>query len=136
VADHTLTWQVTVQLVGMAQWLAATWPSHGLPRGSGKMPNEGPRTEFKKKKKMAGPPNLAEPHQIWRPTDISKPPLKLAEPPIYIYIYISYNKHPKGEARGLDPGTSPIIYALTIAPPTTRPNDLYCLQCPQFLFKN
>jgi hypothetical protein len=54
--------------------------------------------------------------------DISKPPPKLVEPP-YIYMHISYNKHPKGEARGLDPGTSPIIYALTIALPTTRPND-------------
>jgi hypothetical protein len=46
-----LMWQVTVQVVGVAQWLASMWPSHGLPRGSGKMPNEGPRTEISKKKK-------------------------------------------------------------------------------------
>jgi hypothetical protein len=46
---HTLTWQVIVQLVDMAQWLASMWPSHGLPRGSGKMPNDNPRMKFQKK---------------------------------------------------------------------------------------
>ena len=32
--NRTLTWQVTVQVVGMAQWLIAMWPSHALPRGT------------------------------------------------------------------------------------------------------
>jgi hypothetical protein len=36
--------------------------------------------------------------------------------PAYSFIYIIYNNKPKGEARGLDPGTSPNAYALTIAP--------------------
>jgi hypothetical protein len=40
------------------QWLDAMWPSHGLPHGSGKMPNEGPKKISKIKKKW-GPPNLA-----------------------------------------------------------------------------
>jgi hypothetical protein len=48
-ADHTLTWQGDCTVVDMAQWLAATWPSHGLPRGSGKMPNDNPRTKIQKK---------------------------------------------------------------------------------------
>jgi hypothetical protein len=48
VVDHMLTWQVTVQLIDVAQWLDATWPSHGLPRSSGKMSNEGPRNKFQK----------------------------------------------------------------------------------------
>jgi hypothetical protein len=34
--------------VDVAQWLVVTWPSHGLPRGSGKMPNDNPRTNFQK----------------------------------------------------------------------------------------
>jgi hypothetical protein len=73
VEDCTLTWQVTVQVVVVAQCLVSTWPSHGLPCGSGKIPNEGLRTEFQKNK-IVGPPNLAEPRQIWRPIDISKLP--------------------------------------------------------------
>jgi hypothetical protein len=48
VVDRMLTWKVIVQLVGMAQWLVSTWPSHGLPCGSGKIPNEGPRIEIQK----------------------------------------------------------------------------------------
>jgi hypothetical protein len=48
VADHMLTWQAIVQVVSVAQWLAAMWPSHGLPLGNGQMPNEGPRTKFQK----------------------------------------------------------------------------------------
>jgi hypothetical protein len=47
----------------MAQWLVAMWPNHGMPGGSGKIHNEGPRTEFKNKKRV-GLPNLAEPRQI------------------------------------------------------------------------
>jgi len=34
VADPMLTWQVTVQLVGVAQWFVVMWPIHGLPRGT------------------------------------------------------------------------------------------------------
>jgi hypothetical protein len=59
VADHTVTWQDELEdrtqtwkgdciMVDMAQWLAATWLSHGLPCGSEKMPNDNPRTNFKK----------------------------------------------------------------------------------------
>jgi hypothetical protein len=64
VVDGTLTWQVTVQVVDVAQWLDSTWPSHGMPCGSGKMPNEGPRTKFQKKKWRV--------HQIWQnPPDLA-----------------------------------------------------------------
>jgi hypothetical protein len=38
-------------------------------------------------------------------------------------MHIIYNKHPKGEARGLDLVSSPFIYALTIGLPTNRPNN-------------
>jgi hypothetical protein len=48
VVDCMLTWQVNLQLVDVAQWLVSTWPSHGLPCGSGKMPNEDPRMKFQK----------------------------------------------------------------------------------------
>jgi hypothetical protein len=48
VADRTLMWQVSIQVVSVAQWFASTWPSHGLPRRRGKMPNEGPGTKFQK----------------------------------------------------------------------------------------
>jgi hypothetical protein len=48
VADRTLMWQVNIQVVEVAQWFPATWPSHGLPCGNGNIPNEGPRTKFQK----------------------------------------------------------------------------------------
>jgi hypothetical protein len=40
--DHTLTWQGDYTMVDVVQWLAAAWPSHALPRGSGKIPNDNP----------------------------------------------------------------------------------------------
>jgi hypothetical protein len=49
-----------MQVVGVGQWLATTWPSHGLPRGSGQMPNEGLKPNFKNKKNgpaKSGSPN-------------------------------------------------------------------------------
>jgi hypothetical protein len=48
VADHMLTWKITVELIGMAQWLDDMWPSHGFPHGSGKIPDEDPRSEIQK----------------------------------------------------------------------------------------
>jgi hypothetical protein len=67
-ADHTVTWWLTWQdelaaeladrmltcqgdctMVDVAQWLATTWPSHGMPHGSGKMPNDNSRMNFQKK---------------------------------------------------------------------------------------
>jgi hypothetical protein len=120
--DHTLTWQGDCTVVDVAQWLAATWPSHGLPRGSGKMPNDIPRTNLKniyikrfgRSDKSGGtPPNLA-------PTDLYITTVKSGGTTQYIYIYIyvcvyvTTNK-PKGEACGLDSGTSPSINALTYA---------------------
>jgi hypothetical protein len=73
------------------------WPSHGLPRGSGKMPNEGPKPNFKNKKgatKSCGQTtNSDESKQHYKLGDSSN-----------TYIY---NNNPKGEAHGLDPGTSP-----------------------------
>jgi hypothetical protein len=118
------------------------WPSHGLPRGSGKMPNDSPRMKFSKKiKRLVGPPNLAGPHQIWHQPDLSRTTAKFSWQITYLYIYICIyymcvlNEQPKGEARGLDPGTSPSIYALTHALPTTRPTTLVDYKAP-FLFKN
>jgi hypothetical protein len=40
-------WQGDFTVVDMAQWLVAMWPSHGQPRGNGKMPNDSSRTNFK-----------------------------------------------------------------------------------------
>jgi hypothetical protein len=36
---------------GVGQWLATTWPSYGLPCGSGKMPNEILKMNFQKLKR-------------------------------------------------------------------------------------
>jgi hypothetical protein len=33
--------RVTIQVNDMVQCLVVTWPSHGMPCGSGKIPNEG-----------------------------------------------------------------------------------------------
>jgi hypothetical protein len=38
--------RVTVQVGDVGECLAATWPSHGLPCGSGQMPNEGQLPEI------------------------------------------------------------------------------------------
>jgi hypothetical protein len=47
-----MTWQVmgkvTMQVVGMGQWFPTMWPSHGLPHGNEKMPNEGLKSDFQK----------------------------------------------------------------------------------------
>jgi hypothetical protein len=34
--------EMTMHRGHMSQWMVTMWPSHGLPRGSRKMPNEGP----------------------------------------------------------------------------------------------
>jgi len=41
---------VIVQVDDVGQCLVATWLSHGLARGSGKMPNEGELPEIQKQK--------------------------------------------------------------------------------------
>jgi hypothetical protein len=38
--DHTWMWQGDYIVVYVAQWLASMWPSHALPHGSEKMPND------------------------------------------------------------------------------------------------
>jgi hypothetical protein len=114
------------------------WLPHGPVMGChvavGKCPMRA-RNQFSKIKKGA--------HQIWRrsrqiwwpnyKSNKSKQQLQTwrsSKPHIYIYIY---NYNPKGEARGLDPGTSPYPNALTIASTNHWANRLHWLVHPTFL---
>jgi hypothetical protein len=91
------------------------------------------KSNFKNKKGRA--------RQIWRSparfggqtksSDKSKPPPKFANHHS-TYIHIFYNNNPKGEARRLDPGTSPYTNALTIALPPLGQQTTLC-SLPHFL---
>jgi hypothetical protein len=50
VEDRTLTWKVIVQVVGMAQQLAATWPVMGCHMAVGKFPMRAREQNSKNKK--------------------------------------------------------------------------------------
>jgi hypothetical protein len=87
--DRTMMWQVTVKVVGMAQWFASTWPSHGLPRGNGKCPMRARKLNFKNKKG-----GLAKSGGQMESSKKYKPPPKL-ENYHSTYILICYNNNPK-----------------------------------------
>jgi len=48
--DMELTWKDDRAVDDVARWEASTWPSHGMPHGSGKMTNDSPYLKFGKNK--------------------------------------------------------------------------------------
>jgi hypothetical protein len=54
---------------------------------------------------------------------------------VYKYKYNITTNKPKGEARGLNPETSPSIYTLTYALPTTRPTTFIVYKAQIYYLK-